>query len=212
MFIRLMNPPTNQIYDIVKNHSYLFILFISFLVLTACSTNRDQQETLSGADQFWQNLSHHCGNAYGGEITRKPEGADLLDGREFVVIHFRECGDEELRLPFHVEGLDGEWNRSRTWVIFHHGGHLELRHDHRDPDGAEEENTWYGAFTADVVGGGLTEFVRENSSGIQTGWRIEIEKDERYTYGTIYDGNYGWRLDFDLTNPIETPPAPWGFE
>lgn len=194
----------------MKFRSILFLFLISLLTI-ACAEEESQVEPLSETDQFWLNLAHHCGNAYGGEIMQKPEGADLLDGREFVVVHFRECGDEEMRLPFHVEGLDGEWNRSRTWVLFHHGDHLELRHDHRYPDGTEEENTWYGAFTSDVLTGGLTEFIRDMDATVTTGWRIEIVKDERYTYGTIRDGEYGWRLDFDLTNPIDPPPAPWGF-
>ena len=188
----------------------LFLLPFIILLTFACAEEQ-QQEPLTEIDQFWQNLAHHCGNAYGGEIMQKPEGTDLLDGREFVVVHFRECGDEEMRLPFHVEGLDGEWNRSRTWVLFHHEDHFELRHDHRYPDGTEEENTWYGAFTSDVLTGGLTEFIRDMDATVTTGWRIEIVKDERYTYGTIRDGEYQWRLDFDLTNPIDPPPAPWGF-
>lgn len=194
------------------------LILFSLLIFSACgdTSDRETADELSEYDQFWQTLSHHCGNAYGGEITRKPEGADLFDGREYLVVHFRECDDEEeMRLPFHAQNLDDTWNRSRTWVLFHHGDQLELRHDHRNPDGTEEESTWYGAFSGDVVSANRTEFIRErspDSDAPETGWRIEIEPDERYTYGTIRDGEWSWKLDFDLTEPIETPPAPWGFE
>ncbi|MFU8812333.1 MAG: hypothetical protein ACNA78_05150 [Balneolaceae bacterium] len=165
--------------------------------------------------QFWQRLAHQCGNAYGGRITQKPEGADLFDGREYLVVHFRECGDEELRLPFHAQTMEGEWNRSRTWVLFHHDDELELRHDHRHEDGTEEDNTWYGAFTGETVTAQRTEFIRQPPAArpdLRTGWRIEIVPDVRYTYGTIRNGEWGWRLDFDLTRPIDPPPAPWGHE
>ena len=33
-----------------------------------------------------------------------------------MVMHVRECSDERVAIPFHVK-LDGEWDRSRTWLI-----------------------------------------------------------------------------------------------
>jgi hypothetical protein len=92
---------------------------------------------------------------------------------------------------------------------------IDLRHDHRIPDGRPETGTatWYGAHTPDAGTAERQEFLREGTqNGAVTGWAIEIVPDERYTYGTIRDGEWVYRLDFDLTAPVETPPAPWGHE
>lgn len=155
---------------------------------------------------FWSNLTLHCGQAYRGVATRRPPGDQLFAGDEPLVVHFRECGENELRLPFHV----GE-NRSRTWVLRRTAHALELRHDHRNPDGSEEENSWYGALTQSTGGPMRQEFLRERD-GVTSGWAIEVEPGIRYTYGTVRDGEWRYRLDFDLTTPIPEPPAPWGSE
>jgi hypothetical protein len=131
---------------------------------------------------------------------------ELLDPSERLVVHFHQCGDEELRFPLHV----GE-NRSRTWFFVRHADRLELRHDHRHEDGTEEGNTWYGAFTADAGTEYQQEFVFERD-GEQVGWRVQLEPGERFTYGTIRDGDWRHHLEFDLTDPVEAPPLPWGYE
>jgi len=54
---------------------------------------------------------------------------------------------------------------------------------------------------------------RTEETGIFRGWRIEIVHGEWYTYGTIRDTSWSWRVDFDMTEPLEElPPAPWGHE
>lgn len=200
-----------------------FSPFIAVILLFAGCANEEDGTTdvtaqdLSVEEQYWSNMSAQCGQAYEGEITNKPEGATLFDGDELLVVHFRECDEDILKLPFHVENLDGTWNRSRTWVIYKHEDGLELRHDHRNPDGTEEENTWYGGFTQEENEAHMMEFVSDRSlesdSEVVFGWRIEIYPGERYTYGTIRDGEWQWRLNFDLSNPLnENPPAPWGHE
>ncbi len=199
------------------------ILILAVLGITACDPTEEAADDLpapdmaemTGFDAFWMNLNEHCGQAFEGEVIEKPEGDDQLSEDAELIVHFRECEEEELRLPLHVleEDMD-DWNRSRTWVITPHEEGLELRHDHRNPDGTEEENTWYGAVTLGDSDGNTAEFIRtgRDGEGVQSGWRITILPGERYTYGTIRDGEWGYRLDFDLTNPIDPPPAPWGFE
>jgi len=52
----------------------------------------------------------------------------------------------------------------------------------------------------------------EYPDGSTRGWRIEIEPEERYTYGTIRNGEWTWRVDFDLTRALrDEPPPPWGY-
>lgn len=157
-------------------------------------------------DAFWENLQALCERAAPGRLLRAPEGDTQIDPNAELVVHFRECGEDEIRFPLHV----GE-DRSRTWVFIRHDDRLELRHDHRNPDGTEESNTWYGATTLDEGTAWVQEFVMERR-GIRSGWRVEIEPGRRFTYGTIRNGEWRHHLEFDLTAPAEVPPPHWGHE
>ena len=168
-------------------------------------------------EQFFQAFAQYCGNAYPGGLTLEPEGDDMLTGTELLIVHFRACSDDQLKLPFHIE-LEAEqsWDRSRTWIISRHADGLELRHDHRKPCGSPDNRTMYGGFT---VGEGeafsqlFQSVERTEESGYFRGWRIELVPGERYTYGTVRGDNWSWRIDFDLTEPLtELPPPPWGHE
>jgi hypothetical protein len=186
-------------------------------VLAACGGDgEDPADRAAALDGFWASLSLHCGNAYPGSLTLEPPGDDMLQGDELLVVHFRSCSERELQLPFHIELEEGEWNRSRTWIFTRTGdGRMELRHDHRLPDGTDDEFTWYGGFTETAGTETRQEFIYRDvdyPDGSTRGWRIEIEPDVRYTYGTIRNGEWSWRVDFDLTRPLpEEPPPPWGY-
>lgn len=159
-------------------------------------------------EAFLANLAEHCGQAFEGEITRRPEGDELFRGDEVLTVHFRECEPDRMALPFHVED-----NRSRTWLLTRTTAGLDLRHDHRHPDGSPEPSTWYGAHTRTEGTAERQEFLRRSGERAGSGWAIEIVPGERYTYGTIgSDGEWSYRLDFDLSEPVDPPPAPWGHE
>lgn len=180
----------------------------------------DRPEGEPPVDAYWANLSAHCGQAFPGSLTLEPEGDEMLEGDELLVVHFDVCNEDEIRLPFHIQQMDGEWDRSRTWIFRPDGdGGIELRHDHRLEDGSEDDVTWYGGFTQDEGSATTQEFVVEAQHGVEEpegplrGWRIIIEPGERYVYGTIRDGEWTWRVDFDLTEPTdEVPPPAWGYE
>ncbi len=156
---------------------------------------------------FWDNLAQHCGQAFGGQLTRLPDGSDAFTGEEDLIVHFRECEDHRLKLPFHIDD-----DHSRTWVFMRTTAGIDLRHDHRLENGAPDpQSTWYGAHTWSDGTPNMQEFLREElRNGVETGWRVEILPGERYTYGTIRDGEWNFRADFDLSTPVDTPPAPWG--
>ncbi len=168
-------------------------------------------------DRFFHRLAGHCGKAYAGGLTLEPEGDEMLTGTELLIAHFRECDERQVRIPFHIE-LEEEldWDRSRTWIFTRHEDRLELRHDHRKRDGSEDEVTMYGGFSVGEGTAVRQEFqsvVRTEESGYFRGWRIEIVPGERYTYGTIRDTSWSWRVDFDLSEPLDHPlPPPWGHE
>ena len=68
---------------------------------------------LQAADAFLGRLREHCGQAFAGslEVNEPADPADPF-ATQALVMHVRECGADELRIPFHV-GTD----RSRTWVL-----------------------------------------------------------------------------------------------
>jgi hypothetical protein len=159
---------------------------------------------------FMANLATHCGDAFHGRVTRRPQSDQLFRGDEVLTVHFRECTVNGVKIPFHVED-----NRSRTWVLTATTAGIDLRHDHRHEDGSPEPDSWYGAHTQAVGTATRQEFLRENPADAPdgtatTGWAIEIVPNERYTYGTIRGGEWVYRLDFDLTAAVDPPPAPWG--
>lgn len=164
-----------------------------------------------------EGLSVHCGEAFEGEITSAPDERDADFAGERLVMHVRECFDDEVRVPFHV-GDD----HSRTWLITRlDDGRLRLKHDHRYEDGSEHTLTQYGGesvappvsarveFPADEFSREL--FVREDIPvSIDNVWIMEVT-DTTFTY-TLTRPNRFFEVTFDLTNPVETPPTPWGWE
>jgi hypothetical protein len=157
-------------------------------------------------DAFWGHLQDLCAGAATGRLLQAPPGDTQIHPDARLVVHFWECGTDEIRFPLHVDE-----NRSRTWVFIRHDDALELRHDHRHPDGTEESSTWYGATTLDQGSATRQEFVTERN-GVRSGWRVEVEPGQRFTYGTIRDGAWRHHLVFDLTAAAPVPPLPWGHE
>jgi hypothetical protein len=177
-------------------------------IIAGCATVPRPESTpvTSAQDAFWMQLQVLCPGAAEGQLLRAPEGDTQIASDARLVVHFRECGESELRFPLHV----GD-NRSRTWVFIRHADSLELRHDHRHADGTEESNTWYGASTRSEGTSTHQEFLFERD-GMLVGWRVEIEPGQRFTYGTIRDGVWRHHMEFDLTTGVALPPPPWGHE
>ncbi|MCR9127960.1 MAG: hypothetical protein NXI12_00415 [Alphaproteobacteria bacterium] len=175
----------------------------------ACSPSAEPEpETLFSA------LSALCGQAFEGEVvSTDPRDADFASQR--LVMHVRECGEDELRVPFHV----GE-NRSRTWVITRlEDGRVRLKHDHRHEDGSEDVLTQYGGTSAAPASGLSVDFPADAESralferegipdSMQNTWTMAIE-DGEFVYA-LNRPNRQFEARFDLSDPVETPPAPWG--
>lgn len=190
-------------------------------VVVACGeAGHDADATLASPQSpaqraFLDNLAVHCGQAFAGRLVLTPEGDDMLSGTEELLVHFRDCEPDEVRIPFHVEvEATGDWNRSRTWYVMALEDGLELRHDHREPDGSESRRTWYGGRTSSTGSGTRQDFAspeRTAAAGVPVGWRIEIEPGVFYRYGTTFAGEYDWMIEFDLSRPVagEVPGA-WG--
>jgi hypothetical protein len=201
-------------------------LLAALLLLAACAERSEvppppeapPASSQNPQDAWWDRMAQHCGSAYPGGLTQAPDGDDMLRGDELLIVHFRECTDDELRLPFHIETEPGEWNRSRTWIFTRTAEGIHLDHDHRQPDGTPDEVTHYGGHTVDEGTGTrqvfiFTDYDDYDPSGPHRGWRVDIEPNKRYTYGTFRGDDWRWRVDFNLSEPVnDPPPAPWGHE
>ena len=190
-----------------------FPLIAAALLLAACANeNADQSIPADPADAFMATLNTHCGKAYEGRVTSTDE-TDAGFAAERLVMHVRTCADNELRIPFHV-GDD----HSRTWVVTRTGNGLRLKHDHRHEDGTEDAVTQYGGDGAMVSATraefpvdqfSIEMFEREGLTASVTNiWAMEIT-DDVFAYELSRENRF-FRVEFDLTNAVSEPPAPWG--
>lgn len=170
------------------------------------------------ADAFLSKLRPLCGKAFAGRIvadTPAPTGADPFVGKP-LVMHVRECGADEIRIPFHV----GE-DRSRTWVLTRTASGVRLKHDHRHQDGTSDVLTMYGGDTATPGTAERQDFpvdadsialfrANDRAASVTNVWAMEVTPT-RFAYELRRPGRH-FRVEFDLTQPIATPPMPWGWQ
>ena len=170
--------------------------------------------------QFFANLQPLCGKAYAGRITaNQPTSTtpDPFEGKT-LVMHVRGCDDptREIRIPFHV-GDD----RSRTWVLTRTPTGLRLKHDHRHQDGQPDAVTMYGGDTVDagtaqrqtfpVDAESVAMFKRAGlNASLDNTWAMELVPAKTFVYELSRPNGRLFRVEFDLTTPVEPPPAPWG--
>ena len=167
---------------------------------------------------FMANIESLCGQAFAGTVvadTPAPTGADPFADKP-LVMHVRDCSDDEIRIPFHV-GDD----RSRTWVLTRTDSGLRLKHDHRHADGSDDAITMYGGDTASAGTATRQEFpvdaesvamftAADMTASNNNTWAMEIEPGEAFVYELSRPGGRLFRVRFDLTRTVAAPPAPWG--
>ncbi len=182
----------------------------------ACAGNEEgavpEPETEPDAQLvFWEALGELCGQAFEGRVVEDvPPDPSFAERR--LVMHVRSCDPGEIRIPFHV-GDD----RSRTWVVTTTAVGLRLKHDHRHEDGSVDEITQYGGdtlgrgspeaqdFPADAYTAGLVPAAAANV------WTLEVHPARTFVYALRREGtDRAFRVEFDLTRPVDPPPAPWG--
>jgi hypothetical protein len=172
---------------------------------------------VAAPDAFLAGLAEHCGQAFAGRIVANEPAVDddPFDGQS-LVMHVRRCGEGFVEAPFHV-GDD----HSRTWVLTRTATGLRLKHDHRHEDGSPDELTMYGGDTAapgtalrqefPVDAYSIEMFERLGSEASVTNtWAMEIEPGRRFLYELARPTGRLFRVEFDLTTPVDLPPTPWG--
>lgn len=169
------------------------------------------------AAEFLARLETVCGQAYAGRVVtnQPPQPNDAFEGRS-LIMHVRTCEPGRVLVPFHV----GE-DRSRTFVLTLVGDRLRLKHDHRHEDGTSDVLTMYGGqstapgtatrqeFPVDEDSQAL--FTREKREVSNTNtWAMELHPGQMFAYELTRPGGRTFRVEFDLTKAVPTPPAAWG--
>ena len=164
------------------------------------------------AEDYWQALTALCGKAFAGELVDAP--ADDEFAGKSLVIHVRECSDTRIRIPF-VVGDD----LSRTWVLTRDGDRITLKHDHRHADGSPDAITMYGGTSTNAGRAGEQLFPADEETreviepAFANVWTMRVAPGEVFTYGLWRLGTpRAFQVDFDLSQSVALPPAPWGWE
>ena len=195
-----------------NNWQALLLMACITPALSGCAGRGDTKP--DAARQFLTALTAHCGKAYAGRIVaNEPANADDPFANKPLIMHVRDCGDDEMRVPFHV-GDD----HSRTWVLTRSTARLRLKHDHRHQDGSPDVLTWYGGTSATPGSAQRQEFPADQESrelfvrekipvSVDNVWAMEITA-RTFTY-ELARPNRLFRVEFDLSRPVALPPPTW---
>ncbi|MDZ3830536.1 MAG: hypothetical protein U0S50_01805 [Sphingopyxis sp.] len=172
-------------------------------------------------DAFFADLTARCGKAYAGRLVSDQQ-ADAAMQDKAMVMHIRSCTSDRIEIPFHIAGLgpDGNWDRSRTWIISRTPTGLRLKHDHRHADGEADTVTYYGGDTADagtptrqsfpVDAESIAMFGKNGlTASVTNEWAVETNATD-FAYEMRREGRH-FRVAFDYDKPVAPPPAPWGW-
>lgn len=180
------------------------------LLLWSCGVST----TADGA--FLSQLSQYCGEAYRGEIVTT-DSADDGWRQERIVMHVRDCTDNEIKIALHV----GE-DRSRTWILRYEDEQLALRHDHRHKDGQPDDVTFYGGFAKTITPTRITFPADQSTKEIfdradisvsnANIWAVGLDRPNKIFTYEMTRPNRNFRIEFDTSKAVETPPVPWGWE
>ncbi|MGB0542663.1 MAG: hypothetical protein ACPGPI_03025 [Longimicrobiales bacterium] len=196
------------------------LVFLCASTLWACGASDSQSERDVDARPpaesdpqlvFWSHLESLCGQAFEGRVTESvPPDPSFEEAR--LVMHVRSCDLAEIRIPFHV----GE-DRSRSWVVTPTSVGLRLKHDHRHEDGTEDEITQYGGDSRGQGDAHIQDFFADSftaqlvpEAAINV-WTLEVRPGDVFVYALRREGtDRRFRAEFDLTEPVDAPPPPWG--
>lgn len=103
-------------------------------LLAGCAAAPSPADT---RDQFMATLQGMCGQRFEGGLSYAIDPNSEFAGKKIATQV--NCTQTGIRMPVMV----GE-DRSRTWIFTRAAAGLELRHDHRHPDGTPHAVTMYG--------------------------------------------------------------------
>lgn len=185
-------------------------IFSPILLSTMLMGCASRAPTPPAPAEFWSPLTALCGRSFGGTLREAPAG-DTTFANKQLVMHVQQCTEAEIRIPFHVGS-----NRSRTWILSRTNDGFRLKHDHRHQDGSADAITQYGGDTRGNHAGVRQRFFADSRTatlipGAATNvWTVEVQ-GEKFVYALHREGtDRRFRIEFDLTRPVPTPPPSWG--
>ncbi|WP_198679582.1 hypothetical protein [Aliidiomarina minuta] len=192
-------------------------LFFSLAALCVASSVSASPTSVPPQDQFFDKIAQYCGQAFEGKVVEDNFTGIETFSQNRLVMHVRNCTEDRLEIPFHV----GD-NHSRTWILKKTGAGISLKHDHRMPDGSHDDATMYGGHTQDAGWANAQSFPadqfskedfirRQTPQSVGNTWHMYIYPEQFFAYRLTRPGRE-MRVDFDLTNPVDLPPVPWGYE
>lgn len=202
------------------------IIFLAFM-FTACEDQEGLEAEFEYAPEgaemapglspeqitFWDAIREHCGNAYAGRVGDATPFYGSINEAEDIRIHVRNCTDDLTHISLHIDE-----NHSRNLLLTRELHTLRLKHDHRYPDGTEEEITQYGGdapkpgletrqifesdqHTADILPDRFDNF-----------WFLDMMDEETFAYGVHWPMHgHSIRIEFDISETVDPPPTPWGY-
>lgn len=180
--------------------SIKLVVLASCFFLAAC-------KTVAPANSLWSAIAPLCGKAFEGRVVEGTEPSDEAFRSQRLVMHVRDCTDDEIRIPFHV----GE-NRSRTWVLTKTADGVRLKHDHRHEDGTEDRVSQYGGDTRAIANPLVLDFYADDFTAtlIPTAatniWTVGVEPGKSFTYALRREAQgRRFTVEFDLTRPVAAP-------
>jgi len=188
------------------------------LALTACTgPSPAQPEGETGSlqepgESFWSAIRPYCGQAYEGELVSARDGDDGFR-EQSVIVHIKQCEDSRLLMPLHV-GDD----HSRTWVLERQAWGVGLKHEHRDPDGSPQAVSRYGGLARPPADDTTLTFPVDEETlamlpnSVGGFWTLSLEEDTLYYQVQREGAEQVFRLAFDLSEAVDPPRAPWGWE
>ena len=202
----------------IKTSKFILITILTLILAhraVAANVTEAPLVSIKSHDDFFTSIKQYCGQAFEGTVTVDNSNSDSFANKK-LIMHVRKCTNSQLQIPFHV-GDDA----SRTWLITKTGSGLSLKHDHRHKDGTNDASTMYGGHTLDAGWPEVQSFPADQYSkelfakqgipqSVGNTWQMYIYPT-KFTYRLTRDGRE-FRVDFDLTNPITPPPAPWGYK
>ena len=170
--------------------------------------NRPQLRSIE-QEAFWTRLTQLCGRAFQGRMTEGTAPGDSVFRQNRLVMHVRDCGADEVRIPFHI-GPDA----SRTWIVSRVDGALRFKHDHRHEDGTPDSISNYGGDTRHQGTSVRQEFPADSFTAkllpvaARNVWTLELQPGRTFVYMLTRLGtDRRFRVEFDLARPV-APPAP----
>jgi hypothetical protein len=171
-------------------------------------------DTPKASREVVDRLNPYCGKAFPGKVLEdRPASPDAIWTAP-AVLHLRCQGSGKL-LALHL----GE-DRSRVWLLGPDRSGFRLTHMHHSPEGAPDEVSGYGGIaTEPAVSPTRVEFPVDSATrqifkdngldeSLANVWALEFPDADTFVYELRRPGRV-FRIAFDLSRTVDTPPLPW---